>query len=164
MENKRTFLKKDQLQLINGGYLSDMDNNPVSNAKFVEAQRYAEYIVTFAKMAKEKDFIGKPADNLMEFKREVENALSTKDTQYIKKVKEPESKIGDKLAKEALEFISYTEQSQTNNSINSFLQQFNIINDFEEFGLFFDQEIVKLNKIYTMNEIIKAVTSVIDSL
>jgi hypothetical protein len=48
--------------------------------------------------------------------------------------------------------------------INQFLQQFNVINEFETFGLFFDQEIVKLGNIYTMAEITTAVTETIDLL
>ena len=57
-----------------------------------------------------------------------------------------------------------TDRLVGSSKINKFLSQFNIVNEFEEFGLFFDQDIVKLNKIYTIKEITAAVKAVIDLL
>ncbi len=161
MENKK-FLKKDQLQLINGGYLSDMDGNPVFNNKFVNAQKTAEYVVTFAEMAKNKDFIGKEPDDLNEFQRTVYDSLITQDTEFIKIPNKPKMKITDSLANEAILFMTHLSDTNKIKEVNRYLQKFNIINDFENFGLFFDQNIVKLNKIYSMSEIVKAVKKVID--
>ena len=44
------------------------------------------------------------------------------------------------------------------------MQQFKTLQDFETVGLFFDQGIVKLNKIYTVEEILNAVTETIELL
>jgi hypothetical protein len=43
-------------------------------------------------------------------------------------------------------------------------QRFNVINDFETFGLFFESGIVKIERIYTIKEITKALNEVIDLL
>jgi hypothetical protein len=61
-----------------------------------------------------------------------------------------------------LAFIDFQETSSKVNKVNNFLQQFTVLHDFETFGLFFTQDIVKLNKIYTVAEIKQAVTEVID--
>lgn len=160
----KVFLKKEEVTLLNGGYLSTKEGNPVFHAGFFEAQKHAEYIVTFAKMAKDKDFNGKPADNLLAFKAEVLDVLATKDTSYIEAPKKVKRELTEKLANEALAFMEYTEESSKVEKVNAFLQQFNVLKEFEEFGLFFGQDIVKLNKIYTIKEIVKAVESIIDLL
>lgn len=158
-----TFLKATELKLINGGYLSDNAGNPVSNAEFVTAQKNAEYVMVFAQMAKGKDFRGKKADSLSALKSEVQDYFNnSRPTIFIEKPKEVTRPVHSSLAKEALEFIKFQESSSKVDKINNFLQQFNVINEFETFGLFFTQDIVKLTQIYTIDQIKEAVTSVID--
>jgi hypothetical protein len=157
-----TFLKKGEIQLINGGYLSDSKGNPVSNTQFYEAQLQAEYVITFAEFAKGKDFKGKKADSLADLTKEVREFLYlTKPVSYVEKPKEVKRPVTDSLAKEALSFIEFQEKSNIAQKVNNYMQRFNVLHDFEEFGLFFDQQIVKLNKIYTVEEIKTAVNSVI---
>jgi hypothetical protein len=159
----KQFLKKADLQLANGGYLSNSEKNPVFNAEFVTAQKHAEYIVTFAQMAKGKDFKGKKADSLDELKAKVSKMVEgSQVTEFVAKPKTVNRPTGDKLAKEALDFISFQADTSKVEKINAFLQQFKVLGEFEEFGLFFEEEIVKLNKIYTMKEVIDAVTETID--
>lgn len=160
----KVFLKKDQLQLVNGGYLVDNNNNPVFNAEFVEMQKHAEYVITTAELAEGRDFKGKEADSYEQLKLDVLNKLATKEVKYIKTPDEVKLPLKSQLAIEALAFITYTKEKNKTEIINNYLQRFNIINEFEEFGLFFDQEIVKLNKIYTIEEITNAVVKVIDFL
>lgn len=160
----RTFVKKEELQLLNGGYLSDKDNNPVYNQSFVEIQKHAEYIVAFAKLAKSKDFKGKTPYSLEQLKLDVETSLSNKSISYISSPEPITREITDKLREEALNFISYQSNLSKVEKINKFLQQFNLLKEFEEFGLFFEQDIVKLNKIYTIDEITEAVSEVVDLL
>ena len=160
----KTFLKKEDLQLINGGYLVNKEETPMYNIDFVKAQKHAEYIITFAKLAKGKDFKGKIADSLKEVENATKAVLAKQDKTFINLPNKPSRSINNALKEEALKFINFQEKSNNIAKINSFLTQFNIIDEFEEFGLFFEQEIGKLNKIYTMKEIIKAVTSVIDVL
>lgn len=161
----KTFLKKGEVQLINGGYVSDMSGKPVSNTAFLDAQLHAEYIVTFAKMAKNKNFKGVKANSIESFITEVKSAINkNKPTQYLETPTTVKRPTTEKLAAEAMAFMEYQGEVSKVEKINQFLQQFNVINEFETYGLFFDQEIVKLSNIYTMEEITTAVAEVIDLL
>lgn len=159
----KIFVKKDELMLVNGGYLVVGEKEtPVYNFDFYNVQKHAEWVVTFAEKAKGKDFIGKQADSIEDVKRATREALSNKDIEYVSIPKAPKMELTNKLQKEALDFIMNSGEVSKAKAINNFLQQFNIIQEFEEFGLYFTEDIVKLNKIYTMDEVIKAVTEVID--
>lgn len=159
----KIFVKKNDLNLVNGGYVvTGKNETPVYNEEFIAVQRHAEWVVTFAEKARGKDFIGKQADSIEDVKRATREALSNKDIEYVSIPKAPKMELTNKLQKEALDFIMNSGEISKANAINNFLQQFNILNDFEKFGLYFTEDIVKLNKIYTMDEVIKAVTEVID--
>ena len=159
----KIFVKKDELMLVNGGYVvAGKNETPVYNEEFIAVQRHAEWVVTFAEKARGKDFIGKQADSIEDVKRATREALSNKDIEYVSIPKAPKMELTNKLQKEALDFIMNSGEVSKAKAINNFLQQFNILNDFEKFGLYFTEDIVKLNKIYTMDEVIKAVTEVID--
>ena len=159
----KIFVKKEELTLINGGYLVIKEKEtPVYNEQFITVQKHAEWVVTFAEKAKGKDFIGKQADSIADVKAEVMKALANKGVEYIKSPKKVKQDLTEKLQEEALAFIKYQGESSKTEKINKFLQQFNIIQEFEEFGLYFEEDICKLNKIYTIEEIVKAVTEVID--
>ena len=159
----KIFVKKDELSLINGGYLvAGKKETPVCNYDFYNAQKHAEWVITFAEKAKGKDFVGKDPDSIESVKNEVAKALFNQTVEYIKHSKQLKQEITEKLQEEALAFIKYQGESSKTKKINDFLQQFNIIQEFEEFGLYFEEDICKLNKIYTIEEIVKAVTEVID--
>jgi len=159
----QVFLKKEQLELINGGYLSSTESGqPVTNADFVQAQEKAHYVVTFAKVFKSKDLKGKTPDSLEDIITEVQNTLAEKDVTYVTKAAKPAQELTDKLVKEALAFVDFKKEEKNNDLINDFMQQFNVLTDFETFGLFFENGIVKLPKIYTVAEILEAVTTCID--
>lgn len=161
----KTFLKSTELSLENGGYLTSKDGKPVSNSKFHQAQKHAEYVVTLAEEAKGKDFKGKKADSIEELKAAVAKKLFTSETiEFVKSPKAPKRSVTESLKKEALAFLDFEKDEANTKRINEFLQQFNIINEFETYGLFFDSEISKLNKIYTMEDVINAVTSMIEHL
>ena len=159
----KIFVKKEELALINGGYLVIKEKEtPVYNEQFITVQKHAEWVVTFAEKAKGKDFIGKQADSIADVRAEVMKALANKGVEYVKSPKKVKQDLTEKLQEEALAFIKYQGESSKTEKINKFLQQFNIIQEFEEFGLYFEEDICKLNKIYTIEEIVKAVTEVID--
>lgn len=160
----KQFLKKDDVVLLNGGYVSTKNGNPVSNQSFIDAQKHAEYIITFATVAKGKNFKSTPTASFQEVRNEVVKLLEEKQRIFIQKPKEVERDLTNKLAEEALSFMNYQKDLSKTDKINTFLQQFNVIAEFEEFGLFFDDEIVKLNQIYTLSEIVNAVTEIIDLL
>lgn len=160
----KQFLKSGEIQLVNGGYLSNKDEKPVFNSDFVVAQEHAHYIMTFAKLAKGKDFEGKEVDSLDDLKKEVAAALADEAPEYVKAPKEVKRPTTDKLAEEALAFVKYNEDKSKAEKVNAFLQQFNILKEFEDFGLFFEEDIVKLKKIYTLKEVVSAVEETIDLL
>jgi len=159
----KQFLKSTDLQLLNGGYLSNKTGNPVSNQEFLSAQKHAEYVVTFANLAKGKDFKGKKADSIEDLKKELNDLLFSKNvTEFVKKPTSVERPITAQLKEEAMSFLNFHTETEKVDKINKFLQQFNVLKEFEDFGLFFDDEIVKLNKIYTLQEVVDAVTQTID--
>jgi hypothetical protein len=161
----KQFLKKGEVKLVNGGYLSNKDGKPVFNALFVKAQQHAEYITTFAEMAKKKNFKEVKVDTVDALKSEVLDFLNkSKPVHYILKPDVVEKPLTAKLADEALTFMNFQEDTDKVNKINAFLQQFTILSEFEEFGLFFEEDVVKLSKIYSMKEVIDAVTETIELL
>lgn len=160
----KQFLNRTEVNLINGGYLSNPDGKPVSNPEFEAAQRQAEYVVTFAEMAKGKTFKATAADSLEDLRAEVSRALAEKDVTYVTPPAKFVGETTNLLKNEALSFIKNTEEIESAAKINKFLQKFNVLNDFEAHGLFFEQGVVKLNRIYTVEEVKTAVTSVINLL
>lgn len=159
----KIFVKNGELELKNGGYLViGKTETPIFNENFVAVQKHAEWVVTFAEKAKGKDFIGKQADSIADVKAEVLKALSKSNVEYVKAPKEVKRELIDKLQEEALAFIKFHGETSKTEKINKFLQQFNVIKEYEDFGLYFEENICKLNKIYTIKEIVKAVKTVID--
>ena len=160
----KTFLKSSELVLINGGYLSNKkDEAPVFNEQFVGQQKHAEFIVAFAAECKGKNFKQVEVANVESIRNTVLNSLNEKNkVEFVKGPKKAPSKMTDALAKEAMAFIDFDKSKSKVDKINNFLSQFETIHDFEENGLFFEEGIVKLGKIYTMKEIISAVTEVIE--
>lgn len=152
------FLKSSDIQLINGGYLVNSSTEaPVYNEAFVNAQRHAEKVVLFAQCAKGKNFKTQKVDSIADVEKEVAELLAKKDVQYVETPTTVKRELTDKLAEEALSWMTFQKGKTNADKINGLLQEFNIIHEFEKFGLFFTGSIVKLNKIYTMKEIIEAV-------
>jgi hypothetical protein len=160
----KKFLKSTDVQLVNGYLSNGEEMAPVTHEAFIAAQKRAEYICTFATLAKGKDFKGKEADSLDDLKKKVAEALATKDTEFVTAPAKVTQELTDKLAAEAKAFMSFTDETTKVKKINKFLQEFNILKEFEEVGLFFEDGIVKLNKIYTLEEVVTSVQAVIDLL
>lgn len=159
----KQFIKKDELQLINGGYLVNKEGTPVSHDTFVYLQNRAHYIATFAKHAKGKDFKGKEAYSLQQLKNVINEELySKKSISFIESPKSPVGKLTTQLKNEALAFMDFQEGKSKIDKINEFMQEFALLAEFEEFGLFFTEDIVKLNKIYTIEEILENVKEIIE--
>ena len=157
------FVKNGELALVNGGYMvTGEKQTPVFNEDFIAVQKHAEWVVTFAEKAKGKDFVGKEADSIQDVEREVTKALSNKGVEYVTSPKKVKGELTDKLQEEAMAFIKFNSESSKADKINKFLQQFNTLQEFEEFGLYFQEDICKLNKIYTIKEVVTAVKQIID--
>lgn len=160
----KNFVKKGDLNLVNGGYLvTGEKETPVSNLAFVTAQTRAEYVVTFANLAKGRTFVNKKADSLSDLVEETNAAVAkNKPMKFVEVPTGTKGEITEKLKEEALNFINFKEKSSKVEKINAFLQEFKILGEFEEFGLFFEEGVTKLNKIYTLKEVIDAVTATVD--
>jgi len=160
----KQFVKNSELSLENGGYLT-FKGNPVNNSAFVVAQQRAEYVVTYAKLAKGKNFVTHKADSLINLQNEVNAELNkNKPTTFISTPTLIEIPFTTQLKVEAYAFMNFQDNILKTDKINQFLQEFVVLADYEQFGLFFEEDIVKLNKIYTLQEVIEAVTEVIDLL
>ena len=158
----KQFIKKDGLALVNGGYLVNASTQePVFHKEFVELQKRAEYVITFIQALEGKDLVGKKADSLDAIKKEVTDKLYGE--QKISFLSEPtkvDTPTLDALTKEALSFVKNTEDKDRVAKINQFLQEFKLLKEFEDFGLYFEQsDIVKLNKIYTIQDLVEAFSS-----
>ncbi len=161
----KEFLSSKEVVVANGGYLFNTATpkaQPVTNEAFIVAQQAAEFAVTFANMSKGKNFKTVKGVDLSAFTLSVFNSLQEKDAEYVSVPEPKKGKTQVSLANEALKYITDTEGKTTAIKVNAYLQQFNVLRDFEAHGLFFEQGVSKLNKIYTVEEITKAVTSVID--
>jgi hypothetical protein len=156
------FLKVSEVKVANGGYLMSGTNDPVTNPEFVKAQEDAHYLVTLAGVLKGKDFKGKKADTLEDAQAETAALLAKQSVEFVKVPNLKKGVTQTKLASEALAYMSSVGEKNNAEKINAFMQKFEILKDFEEFGLFFDEGIQKLNKIYTIAEILEAVNSSTD--
>ncbi len=152
------FLKKSEIQLINGGYLSASDGSPISHTAFVDAQQKAHYLVSLASNIKTKNFKATKVDSFTDCVTQVMNEInSVESVRYELSPEKPAQPLRNQLAEEALSWINFNKDSSATERINQSMQQFNVLNDFEGFGLFFSEGIVKLTKIYTVAEILEAV-------
>lgn len=151
------FLTLKQLTLNPAGYLvSTVTNLPVTHESFVKQQKNAEYFVKLADAIKDKNFKHVSVDDLQSIKKSVLASLTNDKTVYVNAPSKPTNKIADELAAFALEFDAYYDQTATVEQINRLMNEFNTINDVEKVGDYFTQGVVKLNKIYTIEEILVA--------
>lgn len=153
------FLKKTDLTLANGGYLVTTEKQtPVNHDTFVSKQKEAHALVTLANKVKNADFTVKTPVTFESLRQEVTKELNEQQAKsYLAVPTKPSLSLTDNLAKEAMEWLDFEKTQGQTERINKMLQTFNIIGEFEEFGLYFNtDQIVKLSKIYTMEEIVEA--------
>lgn len=153
------FLKSSELTLNPANYLiSSASNKPVNHPSFVSQQRAADYIVRLAEAVKDKNFTHGKIDDLAAIKSKVKAEMDAASTNnYVEMPNEPKSKVQDELTQHALDFVKYLDQKENAENINKIMQQYNSINDVETVGDYFQEGLVKLNKIYSINEILSAV-------
>lgn len=156
------FKTQADVVLLNGGYLSDKGTKkPVNNTDFVKAQQSAHRLALIAQAIQGKNFTPCEVADINAIIAEVDAGLKTTQATEFVKVKAPkEGKLTAQLAAEALAWDADQEKASTNEAINARLQEFTVVNEFETHGLFFKSGIVKLEKIYTMKEIIATVKAV----
>ncbi|MGK0464823.1 hypothetical protein [Clostridium sp.] len=155
-----TFKKVSELELINGGYLAAVSNGKYfKNNNFVDSQKKAEFLVKVALKMKGKTFTTESPSSISSIMNEVSDELS-KETfvEFVAKPTTSKGVITGKLAKEALDFMQAQEDSEFIDVVNSRMQEFKVIQEFENNGLFFKEGITNLSRIYTIAEITAAVT------
>ena len=153
------FLKTKDLSLKNGGYLVTGKDVPVTHAQFVSSQRRAHYLVTLSKEVKKASFETKAPDSFISIVEKVAKSFVNQDYVYKELSEKPVRKITDSLKNEALEWLNFKGKKKASKKINRLMQEFNILKDFEEFGLYFSEGLVKLNAIYTIEEVLEAITT-----
>lgn len=156
------FVANGEATLNKGGYLINAQGQPVIHDGFVEAQNKAHRVITLAGLAKGKTFETVQGYSKAQLMADLNEALSVKNYSYVEMPKEPVRTINNQLAAEALDFMKYGKEKQTAERVNEYMQVFNVLSDYEDFGLYFTEGLVKMNKVYTLAEIKQAVTEVID--
>jgi hypothetical protein len=152
-------LLASQIVINKAGYLVSVETNkPVTHTGFVVEQKQAEYVVKLAEAIKEKNFVSSKVDNLDDIKKQVWNDINKEAKKsYVPTPEKPTNDIQDQLTKFALDFVGYEDDKKKAEKINDFMQQFNTIDAIENVGDYFSEGLVKLNKIYSIQEILEAV-------
>jgi len=155
------FLKKDELAVINGGYLVEKGTEiPVFHKEFVKLQQEAYYLVNLANTVRATDFEVKEPVTFESVVAKVKAKLADESRTFIAKPEAPKRKITDELAKEALSWLDFQAGESKADKINRIMQKFNTIAEFEEFGLYFAYDnIVKLKELYSLEQIVEAITT-----
>lgn len=150
---EKLFLKS--VELTNGGYLT-ADGKPVYNEEFVNAQKRAEFLALLSDEVLKSNFKEVKVDSFQDITSKVlENLKESGKKSYIKKEEAPKLKLQDGLKDEALKFLEHLKKDKKSDRVNNMMQEFNILKDFEDFGLYFSTDnIVKLNRIFTVKEIL----------
>ena len=151
------FLTKAELELKNGGYLTSKDGDAVTHPEFVTLQREAHYLVNLANTVRATNFEVKEAITFDQVVAQVKAKLNDEKRVYVKSPKEIKRTTTDKLAEEALAWVGFQKDKTVAEKLNNTLQRFNVIAEFEDYGLFFSQGIVKLKELYSLEQIVEAV-------
>ncbi len=160
------FLKSKEITLNPAGYLvSKTTSKPVSHEAFVKQQKAAEFTIKLAEAIKDKTFTTAKIDNLSDIKAEVLAAINAKNVkEFVTSPTKPTSLANEELVKFALDFVKYDEDKSTVDKINSVMAEFDVIDAVESVGDYFSEGLTKLNKIYTIEEILAAVKVTVEKL
>ena len=159
------FLKMKDLKLNEANYLvTGKDERPVTHSEFVKQQELAHFTVKLAEAVKGKNFKTNKVDSLDAIMTEVRNSISASTkVSYISSPTKPTSSVNEEMVNFALNFAKYEDEKIQAEKLNEIMQQFNKINDLEKIGDFFQEGLVKLNKVYSIAEIQEAVVSYAES-
>jgi hypothetical protein len=155
------FLKNNELALVNGGYLVEGATQvPVNHEEFVALQKDAHYLVNLANTVRATNFEVKEAITFDHVVKQVTEKLNDEKRTYVTAPEAAKTPTLDKLQKEALAWLGSKQDEGKAEKLNRIMQKFNVIAEFEEFGLYFSTDkIVKLQALYTLEQIVEAVTT-----
>jgi hypothetical protein len=158
------FVKKGELSVVNGanggGYLvTGEKQTPVYHAEFVALQQEAHYLVKLAEKVKGVDFSSKKVTTFAEVVESVKKELASKARIYVSAPTEVAQPLTNQLKDEALAWLSFQKEGNKAERVNKLMQKFNVIAEQEEFGLYFsDNQIVKLDGLYSLQQITDAIS------
>lgn len=152
-------LKQTEVKLLANNYLVNGEDSPVYNEEFVSAQMEAHKLVKTAEAVKGANFEQKKVDKFEDIVAKVKKEIEQdKVVSYVSTPTEPDQSATKTLAQEALLWLKFEDTKKEADKTNAHMQRFNVLKEFEEIGLFFNNEkLVKLPKIYTTSEILEAV-------
>ena len=153
------FLTSKELDLNPAGYLvSKSTNKPVKHGMYAAAQDRAHYLVELSKAVQGKSFKVGKVDCLRTIEASVRAKINAAAViNYVPTPTKPVSAVNDELVQFALDFASYETLKSDSEKINTIMNTFNVINAVETTGDYFEEALVKLNKIYSIAEIQSAV-------
>lgn len=159
------FLKLVDVKLNEAGYLvSVKTDKPVNNEAFVNAQNEAHLFVSIANACKGKVF--KASETVSVFSdivEKVKNNISTEAVyEYETAPKKPALYISDKIAAEGVAFAEFEGKQSKAAKINKLLAQFEAIRKTEQVGEYFEEGVVNLKKLYSIDDLVTAAKIIVD--
>lgn len=153
------FLNKELVVVNAAGYLVDDKDTPVNHEEFVKLQVEANYLITLAGKVKVADFKGKAPDSYQAIVQQVAKELAEQKRVYVEKPEVIAMPITNQLQAEALKWLENKGGEAKAEKINRIMNRFNLIQDWSDFGIYFTEDkIVKLSKLYSVQDILDAVT------
>mgnify|MGYP001570501266 FL=1 len=158
------FLKLVDVKLNEAGYLvSTQTHKPVNNEAFVRAQNEAHLFVSIAKECKGKKFKADEVSVFANIVDKVKKSLSEEAIyEYETTPKKPDLSISDKIAAEGVAFAEFEGKQSKASKVNKLLAQFEAIRKTEQVGEYFEEGVVNLKKLYSIDDLVTAARIIVD--
>ena len=158
------FLKLTDVKLNEAGYLvSVKTDKPVNNEAFVRAQNEAHLFVSIANECKGKKFKADTVSVFASIVDKVKKSLSEEAVyEYETAPKKPDLSIADKIAAEGVAFTEFEGKQSRASKVNKLLAQFEAIRKTEQVGEYFEEGVVNLKKLYSIDDLVTAARIIVD--
>ena len=158
------FLKLVDVKLNEAGYLvSVKTDKPVNNEAFVNAQNEAHLFVSIANECKGKKFKAAEVSVFASIVDKVKKSLSEEAIyEYETAPKKPDLSIADKIAAEGVAFAEFEGKQSKASKVNKLLAQFEAIRKTEQVGEYFEEGVVNLKKLYSIDDLVTAARIIVD--
>ena len=158
------FLKLVDVKLNEAGYLvSVKTDKPVNNEAFVNAQNEAHLFVSIANECKGKKVKADAVSVFTSIVDKVKKSLSEEAVyEYETASKKPAFTISDKIAAEGVAFAEFEGKQSKASKVNKLLAQFEAIRKTEQVGEYFEEGVVNLKKLYSIDDLVTAARIIVD--
>lgn len=158
------FLKLVDVKLNEAGYLvSVKTDKPVNNEAFVNAQNEAHLFVSIANECKGKKFKADEVSVFSSIVDKVKKSLSEEAVyEYEAAPKKPTNSILDKIAAAGVEFTEFEGKQDKTAKLNKLMVQFEAIRKTEQVGEYFEEGVVNLKKLYSIDDLVTAAKIIVD--